>query len=174
MQIDRAGLRVLTRDECLALLATAEIGRIAVSARALPIILPVRFAMDDDRIVISTHHGTTLDSATRDTVVAFEADGAAGDSPFGWSVHVNGIASHITDPTRLHRMAALQLPSWSIGQPTKFVAISTEHVDGRLVTDVKALASAGTQDPGCRGAEAPATEDLRPWATGRQQLIVDS
>ena len=50
MHIDRAGLRVLTREECLALLATAEIGRIAISARALPVILPVRFAMDGDRI----------------------------------------------------------------------------------------------------------------------------
>ena len=145
MQIDRAGLRVLTRDECLALLATVQIGRIAVSARALPVIIPVRFAMDDDRIVIATHHGTTLDNATRDTVVAFEADGATGESPFGWSVHVNGIASHITDPTRLRRIAALQLPSWSTGQPTRFVAISTDHVEGRLVTGSdRPAASPGT------------------------------
>ena len=43
MHIDGAGVRVLARTECLALLATAEVGRIAVSARALPLILPVRF-----------------------------------------------------------------------------------------------------------------------------------
>ena len=89
---------MLTREECLALLATAEIGRIAVSARALPLILPVRFAMDGDRIVIATHDGTTLDAATRDTVVAFETDGPSGHSTVGWSVHVNGIARHVTDP----------------------------------------------------------------------------
>ena len=66
MRIDGAGLRVLTREECLALLATAEVGRIGVSTRALPRIFPVCFAMDDDQIVISTQHGTTLDASTRD------------------------------------------------------------------------------------------------------------
>lgn len=144
MQIDRAGLRVLTRDECLALLATAELGRIAVSARALPVILPVRFAMDGDRIVIATHHGTTLEAATRDTVVAFETDGADGDSQCAWSVHVNGIASHVIDPATLDRLAALQLPSWSAGKPTQFVAITTDHVAGRWVPDTTVRASATT------------------------------
>ena len=131
MQIDRAGLRVLSRDECLALLATAEIGRIAVSARALPLILPVRFAMDGDHIVIATHDGTTLDAATRDTVVAFETDDAAGDGHVGWSVHVNGIARHVTDEPTLDRLAALRLPSWSSALPARFVAISTDQVAGR-------------------------------------------
>lgn len=147
MQIDRAGLRVLTRDECLALLATAEIGRIAVSARALPVILPVRFELDGDRIVFVTHHGTTLDAATHDTVVAFETDGAAGDSPCAWSVHVNGIASHVTDAASLDRLATLELPSWLAGQPTRFVAISTDHVEGRSVTDTTSPLSAGAAPP---------------------------
>lgn len=141
MQVDRAGLRVLTREECLALLAAAEIGRIAASARALPLILPVCFAMDGDRIVIATHHGTTLEAATRDTVVAFEADGAASDGVVGWSVHVNGVACHVTDEPTLERFAELRLPSWSSEQPTTFVAISTERVDGRCGVDVSAQAA---------------------------------
>jgi uncharacterized protein len=143
MQVDRAGLRVLTREECLALLTSAEVGRIAVSARALPLILPVRFAMDGDRIVIATHDGTTLEAATRDTVVAFETDGAAGDGHVGWSVHVNGIASHVTDEPTLERFAELGLPSWSSVQPTTFVAISTDQVAGRSAVDVTAPAAAG-------------------------------
>jgi nitroimidazol reductase NimA-like FMN-containing flavoprotein (pyridoxamine 5'-phosphate oxidase superfamily) len=141
MQIDRAGLRVLTHEECLALLASAEIGRIALSARALPLILPVRFAMDGDRIVIATHDGTTLASATRDTVVAFETDGAASDGHVGWSVHVNGVARHVTDPSTLDRLAALPLPSWSADKPARFVAISTDQVAGRSEVDVTARAA---------------------------------
>lgn len=60
MQIDGAGSRVLTRDECLAFLASAEIGRIAISRRALPLIVPVRFVMDRDRIVIAPSLPTRL------------------------------------------------------------------------------------------------------------------
>ena len=135
MQIDRAGLRVLSRDECLRLLATAELGRIALSVRALPVILPVQFALHGERIVIATHHGTTLERATRDAVVAFEADGVTGDTESMWSVHVNGIASHVTDPAMIERLHRLQLSSWAPGQPTLFVAISSDHVTGRRMAD---------------------------------------
>ena len=135
MRVDGAGLRVLTREECLALLATAEVGRIGVSTRALPRIFPVCFAMDDDKIVISTQHGTTLDASTRDTVVAFEADGPSSHSSVGWSVQSTGIARHVTDPTERDRLAALPLPSWSLNSPARFVTITTDHLSGRLAAD---------------------------------------
>jgi nitroimidazol reductase NimA-like FMN-containing flavoprotein (pyridoxamine 5'-phosphate oxidase superfamily) len=135
MRIDGAGLRVLTREECLALLATAQVGHIGVSTRALPLILPVCFAMDDEQIVISTQHGTTLDTSTRDTVVAFEADGPSSHSKVGWSVHSTGIARHVTDPIELDRLAALPLPSWSLGSPARFVTITTDQMSGRLAAD---------------------------------------
>ncbi len=38
------------------MLATADVGRIGVSTRALPLIFPVCFAVDGDQIVISTQH----------------------------------------------------------------------------------------------------------------------
>ena len=135
MRVDGAGLRVLTREECLALLATAEVGRIGVSTRALPRIFPVCFAMDDDQIVISTQHGTTLDASTRDTVVAFEADGPSSHSTVGWSVQSTGIARHVTDPIDLDRLAALALPSWSLKSPARFVTITTDQLSGRLAAD---------------------------------------
>ena len=78
MSLDTAGLRVLTRAECLRLLRTVKVGRVALSHRALPMILPVHFCAQRRR----THHdpndtrhhlGTTTDRA----VVAFEAEGPA-------------------------------------------------------------------------------------------------
>ena len=135
MRIDSAGLRVLTREECLALLATAQVGHIGVSTRALPLILPVCFAMDDDQIVISTQHGTTLDASTHDAVVAFEADGPSSHSKVGWSVQSTGIARHVTDPIEHGRLAALPLPSWSLKSPARFVTITTEQLSGRLAAD---------------------------------------
>jgi len=135
MQIDGAGSRVLTRDECLAFLASADVGRIAISTRALPLILPVRFVMAGDKIVISTWIGTTLDASTHHTVVAFEADGPSSHSSVGWSVHVNGIARHVTDPVELDRLAALSVPSWSLTSPTRFVTITTDQLSGLLSDD---------------------------------------
>lgn len=106
-----------------------------MSSRALPMILPVRFALDRDRIVISTHDGSTLHKATRDAVVAFEADGLLADSHRAWSVHVNGIASHVGDPADADQLVTLRLPSWSTSQPPRFVSVSTDHIDGRLMID---------------------------------------
>ena len=59
MSLDTAGLRVLTRAECLHLLRTVKVGRVAVSHRALPMILPVHFRVADDdsiRIERRRHH----------------------------------------------------------------------------------------------------------------------
>jgi hypothetical protein len=134
VQIDGSGSHALTRDECLARLASAGIGHIAVSTRALPLILPVRFAMDGDRIVISTERGDALDASTRDTVVAFEANGPYAHATIGWSVHVNGIARHVTDPIELDRLAALPLLSRPPTSPPRIVTITTDHLSGRRAT----------------------------------------
>lgn len=135
MEIDAAGLRVLDRAECLALLGTATMGRIAVSAKALPLIAPVRFVVDGDCVVISIRSDTTLDAATRDTVVAFQA-GGRDDSPTGaWSVHVTGIARHVTSAVELRRMAAFPLPKRTFGRPRRLVSISTDQLAGRARVD---------------------------------------
>jgi hypothetical protein len=95
MSLDRAGLRVLTRADCLQLLGTVNVGRVALSHRALPMILPVHFRLrDDDRIIIRTTVGTTLARATDRAVVAFEAEGPPGAIVPSWSVVVHGVAMH--------------------------------------------------------------------------------
>ncbi|MGZ4140125.1 MAG: pyridoxamine 5'-phosphate oxidase family protein, partial [Actinomycetota bacterium] len=58
-----SSLRELSREECLELLAGAVVGRLGVSIRALPTILPVNFAVLRDRIVVRTVPGTKLDAA---------------------------------------------------------------------------------------------------------------
>jgi nitroimidazol reductase NimA-like FMN-containing flavoprotein (pyridoxamine 5'-phosphate oxidase superfamily) len=41
----------ISPDECWALLATASVGRIALSVRALPVILPVHYYLDGRRLM---------------------------------------------------------------------------------------------------------------------------
>ena len=134
--LDGAGLEILDREECLRLLADAGTGRIALTVRALPAILPVRFVLDDERIVIRTRSDSTLASATRSAVVAFEADGRdrGGDRDDGpgaeWSVVATGLARHVTDEAELARLQSLPLPQWADGHGC-LVSISTERLGGR-------------------------------------------
>jgi nitroimidazol reductase NimA-like FMN-containing flavoprotein (pyridoxamine 5'-phosphate oxidase superfamily) len=48
------GLEVLSEEECRALLAQCEVGRVAITSGALPSILPVNFALLDGDIVFMT------------------------------------------------------------------------------------------------------------------------
>ena len=130
MTLDSAGLEVLDRAACLRLLATAGIGRIAVSVKAMPLILPVHYVLDGDAILVRTHQGSTLDVATRDAVVAFEADRLGTASDLVWSVLVTGQARHLEAGAGADTRWR-ELPAWTPGRPDRIVAISTDHVSGR-------------------------------------------
>jgi hypothetical protein len=121
MRLNGAGLVMLDRHECLQLLETVNIGRVALSWRAMPLILPVHYQLDGGTIVIHTAAGTTLDRATDDVVVAFEAEGPAGAVDPTWSVVVGGVATH-------------QSP-WSASTPPERqrIEISTQEMSGRAV-----------------------------------------
>lgn len=131
MEIDRNGLEVLERDQCLALLATATLGRVGLSSGALPTVLPVNFLLHDDQILIRSGHGTKLDAALSDAVVAFEVDDFDPLYHSGWSVVVTGVATSLDDPELLARVERLPLPRWAPEDLGHVVAISIEMVSGR-------------------------------------------
>ncbi len=126
MEIDRSGLQVLGRTDCLELLGTTHLGRVGVSWRALPMILPVHFTMDADRIIVATWDGSILSKTTRGTVVAFEAEGPNGCAEPVWSVLVNGIADHCA----MHH-PGVPSPRWAVVEPCRLVSITVDHVTSR-------------------------------------------
>lgn len=131
MVTDRNGLEVLGRSECLRLLAGSSLGRLGLSMGALPIVLPVNYALTDLGIVIRTGDGAKLDAALRNSVVAFEVDDIDLVYHTGWSVVVTGVARDLTDPAELERVAHLPIAHWSPGVADHFVAIPTDVVTGR-------------------------------------------
>jgi nitroimidazol reductase NimA-like FMN-containing flavoprotein (pyridoxamine 5'-phosphate oxidase superfamily) len=139
MKVDQAGYEILTETECLNLLSQSDRGRIAITVAALPTILPVRFALDGDRIVLSTGPGTILARATDRNVVAFQVDGVDPDSGEEWSVSLIGVAEHLTEAEDVARARALSLPDWSQDGPV-FVAIGIERVSGRRAVQPPGLA----------------------------------
>lgn len=132
MALDRNGLEILSREECLRLLATVPVGRVAVSVGALPAILPVNFVVLDGDVVFRTAPGSKLDAAVRNAVVAFEADAVDAVYHTGWSVLVVGVAEEVTDPESLRAVDALPLEPWALdGLADHVVRIRTQTISGR-------------------------------------------
>ncbi len=87
MELDLAA--PIESAECWRLLGSVSFGRLGLSVRALPAIIPVQFYRDGDNLAICLgHHGIPATSLN-DTVVAFAAD-AIGDDRSGWEVQVLG------------------------------------------------------------------------------------
>ncbi|MEV0379338.1 pyridoxamine 5'-phosphate oxidase family protein [Nonomuraea sp. NPDC050643] len=134
MRLDSSGLQVLTREECLRLLASTPIGRIVFTDRALPAVQPVTFHLDGDAIVIRTGSGSKLAAATRRAVVAFEVDAFDPGPRTGWSVTVVGHARAVTEPAELERLARLPLHPWAPGGRDHYIVVRAEQVTGRRIT----------------------------------------
>jgi hypothetical protein len=131
--IDRNGLRMLSGDECMALLASSPMGRVGVVWDVLPVILPVNYVLDGDRILIRTVAGTKLAAALQHTVVAFEVDGYDPFDHSGWSVLVRGPAAELTDPVDLARISHLPLRAWASDEADRTMAIEIALLSGRTV-----------------------------------------
>lgn len=86
----RTGFQTMTAEECRRLLGATGIGRVAVSAGALPLVLPVQYARQGDQLLLRTpgHHevGDGIDGQ----VVGFQVDQIDLHHGAGWSVSVTG------------------------------------------------------------------------------------
>lgn len=146
MQLDRNGLEVLSRGECLRLLAQCRVGRVVITDRALPAAFPVNFALLDEDVVFLTTQGSKLEAAEGEEVMAFEADEIDAVLHTGWSVLVQGLASVISDPEDLAQARALRLEPWAPATHFQFVRIRAELVSGRRLLP-KPVAGAGAVAP---------------------------
>ncbi|HUK70208.1 MAG TPA: pyridoxamine 5'-phosphate oxidase family protein [Streptosporangiaceae bacterium] len=124
-------LSVLTRGECLTLLATVPIGRVVFTENALPAVRPVNFILNGDEIVIRTGEGGKLLAALHHSVVAFEVDEVDQFARTGWSVTAIGHAREVVDPAELALLRKLPLATWAPLQYDHLVCITAELVSGR-------------------------------------------
>jgi nitroimidazol reductase NimA-like FMN-containing flavoprotein (pyridoxamine 5'-phosphate oxidase superfamily) len=133
--IDRNGLEMLDRDECLRLLGDVQVGRVAVTTEALPVVLPVNFLLDGDRVVFSSAPGTKLYVAATGAQMAFEADDVDLAARSGWSVCVTGSGTVVEDPHEVERLRGLPLETWAPEGEESFIVIEPEVVTGRRLQD---------------------------------------
>lgn len=124
-------LDVLGRERCLDLLDTVRVGRLVFIEDALPAVQPVNFRLYLGQVVIRVAGGAKLDAATKNAVVAFQADELDSGLRSGWSVTVVGHAELITDVDALVAVSGTWLRPWVDGRRERFVRIRTEKVTGR-------------------------------------------
>jgi nitroimidazol reductase NimA-like FMN-containing flavoprotein (pyridoxamine 5'-phosphate oxidase superfamily) len=122
----------LTPHTCMSLLARHSFGRVGLSVDALPVVLPVNYVLDGDRIVLRSGHGTKLSAALRGAVVCFEIDGIDPIGSSGWSVLATGVARELSGHEAV-QAAALPLRSWSPTVADHLVAIRIDVITGRRV-----------------------------------------
>jgi len=80
----------LSERECWELLATVSVGRLALSVRALPVILPVQYYLDGGRLAVCLGHHALPERALDETIIAFAADSIDPVTRSGWAVQVQG------------------------------------------------------------------------------------
>lgn len=126
-------LHTLDRTECLELLRTVTMGRIAFTEGALPAIHPVNFTVDASNVIIWTSGGGKLAAAVTGAMVAFEADEVDAVTRSGWSVVVLGHASLIRDIDELVALAVPDRRPWAPGRSNHVIRIKSERITGRRI-----------------------------------------
>ncbi len=129
------GMQIIERHECLELLATEELGRLAVVIDGLPQIFPVNYTVDGESIVFRTDLGTKLLGATR-SPVAFEVDHQDRTRGTAWSVIVHGLTGQVAEFDRAmlrQRIRQLSLYPGNGSDKPFVLRIAPSSITGRRV-----------------------------------------
>ncbi len=137
--LDHAGLTVLSLEECLRLVKSQPVGRIAFAQAGIAFaqagdieIFPVNHCVVDDTIAFRTAAGSKLEAALAAAVVAFEVDSYTASRREGWSVVVKGRAELVTDDATLARLWASGLQPWAAATARPdWIVIRADEISGR-------------------------------------------
>jgi hypothetical protein len=130
-----AELRDIPRDECLLLIATVPVGRLAVVGQnGAPHVVPVNFVVDGDRIYFRSDEGTKLTAALAQ-LCTFQADMIDAYRHTGWTVLIHGhvanaesLPSHLDSWLRPGRHVLCMHPTEVSGRR---IALADVPLDGR-------------------------------------------
>jgi hypothetical protein len=133
---DRAALKVeaLDREECVRLLASQSLGRIAVVISGQPLIFPVYYTVDGNAVVFRTDRGVKIHGAVGSRV-AFETDAPRSACESGWSVLVIGVAELLDSSREAARLSRLAALPWNPGPKEHWVRIRIGAISGRRIME---------------------------------------
>jgi nitroimidazol reductase NimA-like FMN-containing flavoprotein (pyridoxamine 5'-phosphate oxidase superfamily) len=127
---------VLDRSECERLLASQQVGRLAVVVDRYPMVFPVNFAVDNGTIVFRAGRGSKLTAAQHQNV-GFQVDEVDVPARTAWSVLVTGMAETVGDEhdaTLVARSRALAIDPLEPGSKDHWVRIIPASMSGRRIS----------------------------------------
>jgi uncharacterized protein len=127
-------LESLGPAECLRLLSSRYLGRLAYIADDRPHVIPMNYLVDGDGIVVRMDYGRALEDVTASPSVAFEVDHADFAYHTGWSVVAHGTAEAVSADAEIERLRLLPLRPWAPGDRTRYVRITPTTFTGRRIT----------------------------------------
>jgi hypothetical protein len=126
-------LQELTETECLELLRSRRVGRVAYADDQGIAVVPVNYVVHQGNILFRTSPHTSLGQHVRAKPVAFEVDDIEDRSRSGWSVLVRG-AALLEDPDDLPDHPDERPAPWPKGTRSMYVRIALRSVSGRRLT----------------------------------------
>jgi nitroimidazol reductase NimA-like FMN-containing flavoprotein (pyridoxamine 5'-phosphate oxidase superfamily) len=132
-------LEEMERDECLSLLKTQQIGRLAVADHGYypPHIVPVNFTLDGESVVFRSNPGLKFKLAIlAEHSVSFEVDVIDREGRMAWSVVVQGRAELLRDEEIGAVDLGTWLEPWAEGDRDQWVRIVPYTVTGRRIRPV--------------------------------------
>lgn len=125
-------LEVLEEEECLALLAAGQVGRVGVVVDGQPLVFPVNYVFEGRSVIVRTAFGTMLSGASL-ALVAFEIDDFDADRRSGWSVMVQGVGNDVTDALDLtsEHLQTVEVDPWAPGSRPRLLRIDARTITGR-------------------------------------------
>jgi nitroimidazol reductase NimA-like FMN-containing flavoprotein (pyridoxamine 5'-phosphate oxidase superfamily) len=124
---DTNGLVVLDRRACLERLAQRGISVVAITDGALPVALPVQYALVGEDVVLAAAEHGILGRCLPHNVVSICVSDLDESLSFGWTVTVTGLAEPV-DPYPGHA-GVHAIRRWG----SVVVRVGTEHVSGRQI-----------------------------------------
>ena len=136
----------IPREECVRLLGSQVIGRVAVADfNAPPLVVPVNIVLDGEAVVFRTDYGSKFRLAVlREAPMSFQIDGLDPGQRTGWSVLLQGPATELPEDSA----HGLRLEPFAPGRKAHWVRIEPQSVTGRRIR----------------------LSESRPWTDGRGYL----
>lgn len=131
---DRSGMEILDHEECMELLGTVPIGRVAMIDAGEIAVLPVNHVVREGQVYFRSAPGAKLDAGIMQHVATFQADHYDVRNGTGWSVLIKGRADLVTDADELEELRESGVRPWS--NPTfrtNWVTMQASSVTGRRI-----------------------------------------
>ena len=122
----------LSHPECVELLHTQVVGRVALHTRLGTRIVPVSYSIVDDAIVWRTAAYSELATYGRGVRAAFEVDAIDHDSRQGWSVVAYGRVDVVEEPEEIAHIRRVEDPApWAAGLRQLYMRMPHDDLTGR-------------------------------------------